>query len=70
MMPLVLAQPGEENVIRHIGGSREVRQHLEDLGFLPGQTVTVVSAMGGNVIVSVKQARVALSETMARRILI
>ena len=70
MMPLALADKGSENVIRHVGGSPEVRKHLEDLGFVAGGTVSVVSSLGGNVIVKVKEARVAISEEMARKIMI
>ena len=70
MMPLTLADPGEENVILRVGGSPEVRKHLEDLGFVAGGTVSVVSSLGGNVIVKVKEARVAISEEMARKIMI
>ena len=64
MMPLALADMGSENIIRHIGGS------LEDLGFVAGGTATVVSTLGGNLIVKVKEARVAISEEMARKIMI
>ena len=70
MMPLTLANPGEENLIRKVGGSPEVKKHLEDLGFTPGGTATVVAAMGGNIIVKIKESRVAISEEMARRIMI
>ena len=70
MMPLALADSGEENIIRKIGGSPEVKKHLEDLGFVAGGTATVVSALGGNLIVKVKEARVAISEEMARKIMI
>ena len=70
MMPLTLADIGEENVILRIGGSPEVKKHLEDLGFVAGGTVSVVSSLGGNVIVKVKEARVAISEEMARKIMI
>lgn len=70
MMPLSLAIVGEENTIKKIGGSPEVRQHLENLGFVVGGNVTVVTALGGNVIVNVKEARVAISEEMARRIMV
>ena len=66
MMPLALADMGSENIIRHIGGSPEVRKHLEDLGFVAGGT----AALGGNLIVKVKEARVAISEEMARKIMI
>lgn len=70
MMPLTLADTGEENVILRVGGSPEVRKHLEDLGFVAGGTVSVVSSLGGNVIVKVKEARVAISEEMARKIMV
>ena len=70
MMPLNVAEPGEENIIRKIGGSPEVKKHLEDLGFVVGGTVTLVSVLNGNVIVNVKQARIALDADMARRIMI
>lgn len=69
-MPLCLAQPGEENIIRRIGGSQEVRQHLENLGFVVGGNVTVVNTLLGNVIVNVKDSRVAISEEMARKIMV
>ncbi len=70
MMPLALATVGEENMILKVGGNAETKRHLEDLGFVAGGTVTVVSALGGNIIVKVKEARVAISEEMARKIMI
>lgn len=70
MMPLTLANIGEENLIHRVGGNAEVKKHLEDLGFVAGGTATVVSALGGNLIVKVKEARVAISEEMARKIMI
>ena len=70
MMPLALADPGEENMIRRIGGSPEVIKHLEDLGFIVGDTVTVITALNGNIIVKVKEARIAISEEMARKIMV
>lgn len=70
MMPLMLAKSGEENIIKKIGGNNEVKQHLENLGFVVGGSVTVISSLGGNVIVSVKGSRVAVSEEMARRIMV
>ena len=70
MMPLALADMGTENIIRRIGGSLEVRKHLEDLGFVAGGSATVVSSLGGNLIVKVKESRVAISEEMARKIMI
>lgn len=70
MMPLTLANMGEENLIHRVGGSPEVKKHLEDLGFVVGDTVTVVTTLNGNVIVKVKEARVAISEEMARKIMV
>ena len=70
LMPLTFADPGVENIIKKIGGNSEVRAHLENLGFVVGGPVTVVSAMGGNVIVKVKESRIAISREMARRIMI
>ncbi len=70
MMPLTLAEAGEENIIRKIGGKQEVKAHLENLGFVVGGTVTVVNAIGGNVIVNVKDSRVAVSKEMAQKIMV
>ena len=70
MMPLALANTGEENTIKKIGGSPEVKKHLENLGFVVGGNVTVITTLGGNLIVNVKEARVAISEEMARKIMI
>ena len=70
MMPLTLANTGETNTIMKIGGSQEVKKHLENLGFVVGGNVTVITSLGGNVIVNVKEARVAISEEMARKIMI
>ena len=70
MMPLMLAQVGQENILKKIVGSPEVKQHLENLGFVVGGTVKVVNALGGNAIVNVKESRVAISEEMAKKIMI
>ena len=70
MMPLSLAVVGENNIIKKIGGKPEVKKHLENLGFVVGGNVQVVSTLGGNVIVNVKESRVAISEEMARKIMI
>lgn len=70
MMPLCFAPQGEENVIKRIGGLPEVKQHLADLGFVVGGTVKVITTMGGNVIVNVKETRVAISQEMAQKIMI
>ncbi len=70
MMPLVLAEPGQEQIIRKIGGSPEVKKHLEDLGFNVGGTVSVVSTLGGNIIVKIKESRVAVSGELAKKIMV
>lgn len=70
MMPLTLAVVGEENIIKRIGGRKEVKTHLENLGFVAGGTVTVISKIGGNVIVNVKSTRIAISQEMAQKIMI
>ena len=70
MMPLILASEGDENIIRKIGGSPEVKKHLENLGFVVGGNVKVVTTVIGNLIVIVKEARVAISKEMAQRIMI
>ena len=70
MMPLALANIGEEYMIRRVSGNSEVKKHLEDLGFTAGGSITVVSALGGNIIVKVKESRVAISEEMARKIMV
>jgi len=70
MMPLTLANIGEESMIRKVGGNPEIKKHLEDLGFVAGSSVTVVSAMKGNVIVKIKESRIAISEEMARKIMV
>ena len=69
MMPLILASEGDENIIKKIGGSPEVKKHLENLGFVVGGNVKVVTTVNGNLIVNVKEARVAINEEMARKIL-
>ena len=69
MLPLTLADVGQEQIIHRIGGSDEVRRHLENLGFVAGGEVTLISSLGGNVIVKVKESRVAISEEMARKIM-
>lgn len=70
MMPLTLAEVGEENIIKKIGGKQEVRAHLENLGFVVGGAVTIINTIGGNVIVNVKESRIAISKEMAQRIMI
>lgn len=70
MMPLTLAELGEENIIKKIGGKQEIKAHLENLGFVVGGTVTVINTIGGNVIVNVKESRIAISREMAQKIMI
>ena len=70
MMPLSLASVGEENIIKKVGGNPDVKKHLEDLGFVVGVTVAVVAAMGENVIVNVKDTRIAINDEMARKIMV
>lgn len=70
MMPLIFAKTGEENVILKIGGLPEVRKHLADLGFVAGGSVTIISTFGENLIVNVKESRVAISSEMAKKIFI
>lgn len=70
MMPLTMAKPGETVIIRKITGKDEVRQHLAELGFVVDSTITVVNEMAGNLILQVKDCRIALDRTMANRILI
>ena len=70
MMPLTFAELGERNIVKKVGGNDEIKQHLADLGFVVGGEVSVVSSINGNVIVNVKESRVAISEEMARRIMV
>ena len=70
MMPLTLANVGEEVMIRRVGGNPQVRTHLENMGFVSGSSVTVISTMGGNLIVNVKESRVAISREMAGKIMV
>ncbi len=69
-MPLSMVRTGERNIIKKIGGKPEVRRFLENLGFVAGGAVTVVSEAGGNIIVNVKEARVAIGKDMANRIMV
>lgn len=69
-MPLTMARTGENNLIKRIGGKEDVRRFLESLGFVVGGNVTVVSENQGNVIVNVKESRVAISREMANKILV
>jgi len=70
MMPLTLSNIGEENIIKKIGGFPETKLHLEDLGFVVGGSVTIISDIGGNLIVNVKDSRIAISKEMASKIMV
>lgn len=70
MIPLDLAVVGEENIIRRVGGNPEMKKHLEDMGFIAGSAVTVISTINGNLIVKIKESRVAISKEMAAKIMV
>lgn len=70
MMPLSMIKEGEPNIIKKVGGKEETRKFLENLGFVTGGTVTVISQTGGNMIVNVKDSRVAIGKDMANRIMV
>lgn len=70
MMPLSLANIGEPQIVKRIGGTPEVKKHLENLGFYIGGEVSIVNTLSGNVIVKVKESRVAISEELARKIMV
>lgn len=69
-MPLSMVNAGEENVIKKVGGKEETRKFLEGLGFVTGSVVTVISQIGGNMIVNVKDSRVAIGKDMANKIMV
>lgn len=69
-MPLLLAKRGELNIIKKVGGNPTIRKFLEDLGFVVGSNVTVVSENSGNIIVNIKESRVAIGREMASKIMI
>ena len=70
MMPLALAPIGEENTVKRIGGRPEIKKHLENLGLVAGANVTVISEIAGNLIVNVKESRIALDKEMAMKIFV
>ena len=70
MIPLSLAVPGEEQIIKKIGGNPQTRLHLENLGFVVGGGITVINTLNGNVIVKVKESRIALNDELARKIMV
>ena len=69
-MPLSMVKEGEENIIRKVGGKEETRRFLENLGFVAGGRVTVISEIGGNIIVDVKESRIAIGKEMANKIMV
>lgn len=69
-MPLTMAKPGETVIIRRVTGKDELRQHLADLGFVADSAVTVISEISGNLILQVKESRIALDRTLANRVMI
>ncbi|MBD5544830.1 MAG: ferrous iron transport protein A [Lachnospiraceae bacterium] len=69
-MPLTMAKLGEVNYIKRVGGKEETRKFLENLGFVTGSMVVIVSQIGGNMIVNVKDSRVAINKDMASKIII
>lgn len=70
MMPLTLAEIGKENIVKRITGKQQVKSHLEDLGFVVGSTITVINTIDGNVIVNIKESRIAISREMAQKIMV
>ena len=70
MMPLTLAEIGKENIVKRITGKQQVKSHLEDLGFVVGSPITVINTIGGNVIVNIKESRIAISREMAEKIMV
>ena len=70
MIPLILADPGEEAIIKKVGGNPEMKKHLEDMGFTVGGAVTVMNTIGGSLIVKIKESRVAISKEMAQKIMV
>lgn len=70
MMPLIFADAGESYIIKKISGSPEIKKHMENLGFVVGAEASVVTETGGNLIVNIKESRVAISKEMARKIFV
>ena len=70
MMPLTLAEIGKENIVKRMTGKQQVKSHLEDLGFVVGSPITVINTIGGNVIVNIKESRIAISREMAQKIMV
>lgn len=70
MMPLSMINEGATGTVARVGGKEETRRFLENLGFVPGVNVTVISRLGGNLIVSVKDSRIAIGNDMANKIMV
>lgn len=70
MMPLTMARTGEVQVIKRVSGNEKTRRFLENLGFVSGAAVTVVSAISGNMIVNIKESRIAVNQDMAKKIMV
>ncbi len=70
MLPLTLADPGADLIVKRVGGLPEVKKHLENLGFVVGSEIKVINTVAGNIIVKVKEARVAISKEMAQKIMV
>ena len=70
MMPITFTEPGEDHVIQRVTGRPEVKKHLEDMGFVAGHTVSVINIVNGNLIIKVKESRVAISYEMAQKIMV
>ena len=70
MIPLNLADTGEELTVKRVGGGAKIKQHLEDFGFTAGSPVLIVNKLGGNIIVKVKESRIAINDETARRIMV
>lgn len=70
MIPLIYADVGEENIIKKVSGNPDEKTHLTELGFTPGKNVTVISKFHGNIIVNLKETRIAISREMARQIMV
>jgi Fe2+ transport system protein A len=70
MMPLSMIKAGESGLVQRIGGKEETKRFLKNLGFVPGSSVTLISEIEGNVIVQVKESRIAISKGMANKIMV
>ena len=70
MMPMTIAKVGERNIIKKASGKTDIKLHLENLGFVVGTPITVIAEIGGNVIVSIKESRIAISREMASKIMV